>query len=265
MEPFLRWAGGKTWLKKLIINYLPESYINYHEPFLGGGSIFFYINHDRKSYLSDVNKELIYTYIQVRDNVDEVIQFLKQFKNTEKEYYRIRSLKFENSYQKAAQFIYLNMTSFNGIYRVSRKGVYNVPYGHRNTIDFIQEENLRLTSRKLKASDINNSDFEAAIKLVKKDDFVFLDPPYTVAHAKNGFIGYNQKLFSLDDQYRLAECLRHLNKIGANFVLTNAFHDKIKEIYEDTGNFIPLTRMSLIGGKGAKRQYIKEYLIKNFQ
>jgi DNA adenine methylase len=264
MEPFLRWAGGKTWLKKSITNYLPHSYNNYHEPFLGGGSIFFCTNHNVKSYLSDINKDLIYTYIQVREDVEEVIKFLKQFKNTESEYYKIRSSKFDNPYQKAAQFIYLNMTSFNGIYRVNRKGEYNVPFGHRYSIDFIQENNLRLSSKKLHNAKIKNCDFEEAFRLVEKNDFVFLDPPYTVAHAKNSFIGYNQKLFSLEDQYRLANCLIHLNRIGAHFILTNAFHVKIKEIYKNIGTFIPLTRMSLIGGKGALRQPIKEYLIKNF-
>ncbi|MGA1978410.1 MAG: Dam family site-specific DNA-(adenine-N6)-methyltransferase [Bacteroidales bacterium] len=264
MEPFLRWAGGKTWLKKIINNYLPETFHDYHEPFLGGGSIFFHINQRGINYLSDFNKDLIFTYTRVRDDVEEVINFLKQFKNTEKDYYKIRGTIFDNPNQIAAQFIYLNMTSFNGIYRVNREGKYNVPYGHRYTIDFIQEDNLRLASKKLIGTSIKHMDFGEAIRFVKKNDFVFLDPPYTVAHSNNGFIGYNQRLFSLDDQYRLADNLRLLNNIGAKFILTNAFHERIEEIYEGTGNFISLERMSLIGGKGATRQNIKEYLIKNY-
>jgi DNA adenine methylase len=264
MEPFLRWAGGKTWLKSSILNYVPESIINYHEPFLGGGAIYFYTEQKGRSYLSDLNKDLVDTYIQVRDNVEEVIEFLKEFNNTEIDYYKIRRALFNNPSQKAAKFIYLNKTSFNGIYRVNRKGEYNVPYGRKYTTDYIKEDNLRLTSQKLQDAQISSLDFDEAISKVNKNDFVFLDPPYTVAHSKNGFIGYNQKLFSLQDQYRLASSLKELNNIGARFILTNAYHDKIVEIYKGTGNFIPLTRASLIGGKGANRENINEYMIKNF-
>lgn len=264
MEPFLRWAGGKTWLKKEVKNYLPESFNDYYEPFLGGGSVFFSINHSGRSFLSDINLELIHTYLQVRDNVEEVINFLKDFKNNEKDYYLIRNLKFADSIQKAAQFIYLNKTSFNGIYRVNNKGEYNVPYGYKFGTDFIRQENLYLTSQKLKGVELRCFDFTEVVPFVKANDLVFLDPPYTVAHFNNGFIRYNQKLFSIQDQYRLADCLRKINDKGAKFILTNAYHEKIKEIFKGVGHFIPLTRMSLIGGKGATRQSIKEYLIKNF-
>ena len=264
MEPFLRWAGGKTWLKKYIVNYLPDTFRSYHEPFLGGGSIFFHIEQKKVSYLSDLNRELIFTYAQIRDDVENVIGCLKEFNNKEKEYYSIRQSKFDDPSQQAARFIYLNMTSFNGIYRENQKGEYNVPYGHRYKIDFIQENNLRLNSQKLKRTEICCLDFEEFLKKVQKNDFVFLDPPYTVAHSNNNFIRYNKKLFSLEDQYRLAASLKKLNKTGAKFILTNAYHDKIVEIYKGTGEFIPLSRMSLIGGKGASRQSIKEYIIRNF-
>lgn len=264
MEPFLRWAGGKTWLKKEIINYLPKSFNDYHEPFLGGGSIFFFTDQVGKSFLSDINSDLIQTYIQVRDNVEEIINFLKEFKNTESDYYKIRSLNFNNPTQRAARFIYLNKTSFNGIYRVNRKGEYNVPFGYKYGTDFIHQDNLLLTSQKLKNVELRCLDFEEAVKQVKANDLVFLDPPYTVAHFNNGFIRYNQKLFSIQDQYRLADSLRTLNHIGAKYILTNAFHEKIEEVFKEAGNFVPLTRMSLIGGKGAIRQSRKEYMIKNF-
>jgi DNA adenine methylase len=143
-------------------------------------------------------------------------------------------------------------------------GKYNVPYGFRKTIDFIQEDTLRLASQKLQGANINQLEFTRAFDNVQENDLVFLDPPYTVAHSNNGFIRYNQKLFSLDDQYALADKLRELNRIGAKFILTNAYHKKIKEIFHDTGNFHKLKRKSLIGGKGAKRECINEYLIRNF-
>lgn len=263
-EPFLRWAGGKIWFLKHLQNFLPQKFNNYHEIFLGGGSVFFNINSTKQSYISDLNSDLINTYTQVRDDVENVIAELKKFKNTETDYYRIRGKKFDIDYQKAAQFIYLNMTSFNGIYRVNRKGEYNVPYGSRITIDFIQEDILRNASAKLKGVTIKARDFEGALNLVKKGDLVFVDPPYTVAHENNGFILYNQKLFSLDDQIRLAEKLTELNKRGALFIVTNAYHKEIRKIYDGVGDFHVLIRKSLIGGKQALRQDIKEYVITNF-
>jgi DNA adenine methylase len=202
--------------------------------------------------------------MQIRNNADEVISQLKKFKNTERDYYKIREKKYTDKYQKAAQFIYLNMTSFNGIYRVNRNGKYNVPYGNRKTIDFVQEDTIRAASAKLQNVTLKSQDFDKSLKKVNKGDFVFIDPPYTVAHEKNGFIAYNQKLFSLEDQYRLAESLKTLNKIGAYFLVTNAFHEAIKEIYQGVGSFLHLQRKSLIGGKGAVRNNIKEYIIKNF-
>lgn len=264
MEPFLRWAGGKSWLKNKIGELIPKKFQRYIEPFLGGGSIFFAIGEHDQSFLYDINPNLINAYIQVRDNVEDVIKHLKTFRNTEKDYYRIRQTEFSDPSMNASKFIYLNKTSFNGIYRVNKQGNYNVPYGYRYTIDFISENNLRLTSQKLQKSVIECLDFNESILKAQEDDFVFLDPPYTTAHSNNNFIGYNQKLFSLQDQYKLATSLNYLDKIGAKYLLTNAYHEKIKEIYSGTGNFQVLSRMSLIGGKGAKRQNINEYIIKNY-
>jgi DNA adenine methylase len=263
-NPFLRWAGGKTWFIKYLKDFMPQNFKDYHEPFLGSGAVFFNLQIDGKVYLSDLNAELIKTYVQVRDNVDLVVKTLKKFKNTKEQYYEIRDKTYSDEYKKAAKFIYLNKTSFNGIYRVNRSGKYNVPFGFRFTIDYIEEQNLKVVSNKLKNAEIIIQDFESALKKVKKGDFVFIDPPYTVAHENNGFIAYNQKLFSLDDQYRLAESLKRLNNKGAYFLLTNAYHHKIKEIYNGVGDFVHLTRKSLIGGKGAVRSDIKEYIIKNY-
>ncbi|WP_276503280.1 DNA adenine methylase [Terrimonas pollutisoli] len=263
-SPFLRWAGGKKWFLKHISSQLPNNFQNYHEPFLGGGAVFFNTENQKRNYLSDLNEELINTYIEIRDNVGKVISQLKRFKNTEEEYYKIRSRTFKETYAKAAQFIYLNMTSFNGIYRVNRQGNYNVPYGYRFTIDFVQEDILILANQKLKNAILKHQDFEQSLQVVKKNDFVFIDPPYTVAHENNGFILYNQKLFSLEDQYRLAECLKKLTSVGAYFIMTNAYHSKINEIYKGVGSFNILDRKSLIGGKGAKRDTIREYIIKNY-
>lgn len=261
-KPFLRWAGGKNWLTKYIHNFIPKSgFKAYHEPFLGGGALFFHL-HPSIGYLSDMNSDLIETYRAVKNNVYDVLTELKRYNNTEKEYYIIRDREYRSKVKKAAQFIYLNQTSFNGIYRVNLKGKYNVPYGFRNK-DFIQEKNLKLASKALKNTILSNEDFEITIKKIKKNDLVFLDPPYTVSHNNNGFIKYNQKLFSIDDQYRLSNFIDKIKSKGAYYILTNAAHKKIEEIFYKEDSVYELSRANLIGGTNAKRGKIKEFLFTN--
>lgn len=262
-KPFLRWAGGKRWLIPYIQKIIPDKIERYFEPFLGGGSIFFSQEKIVDAYLSDLNERLIETYIDVRDNVEKIIEKLKEFENTEVFYYKIRTQKFRNHISKAAQFIYLNKTSFNGIYRVNKNGDYNVPYGFRKNLDFIDEDVLRKASQKLRGSIIKSQDFGMALRNIKQNDLVFIDPPYTVAHENNGFILYNQKLFSFNDQKRIANWLNKINEIGAYFIVSNASHKSIAEIYSKHGKIKTLKRMSLIGGKGATRNLVSEYIITN--
>ena len=263
VKPFLRWAGGKKWLIKNLRQFLPAKFNNYHEPFLGGGSIFFYLNPSKNVYLSDLNNDLIETYIQIRDDVEGVIKLINKFGSTEHDYYEIRSHNFSKSQKKAAQFIYLNMYSYNGIYRVNSNGGYNVPFGFRKNIS-LDENNLRLASQRLKKTNLIPQDFGISLERVKKGDLVFIDPPYTVAHENNGFIAYNQKLFSLEDQEKLASWLNELKDRGAYYILTNAKHDAILKIYEDQKP-IEITRASTIGGKNAVRGLISEYIFTNIK
>jgi DNA adenine methylase len=262
-KPFLRWAGGKNWLVKHLNEILNiESFNNYHEPFLGGGSIFFNLQNDQKSYLSDLNSKLVNTYIEIRDNVEAVIEELKNYKNSKEFYYYVRNEKYNLSYKCAAQFIFLNQTSFNGIYRENLKGEYNVPYGYRKK-NFFEPENLRLVSLKLANANIFTSDFESILENISQKDLVFLDPPYTVSHNKNGFIKYNKNLFSLDDQYRLKDFTDKINSKGAYYILTNAAHATIKEIFDSHNKLYEMSRASLIGGTNANRGIINEYLFTN--
>lgn len=265
IEPFVRWAGGKTWF----IPHLPEimcdlQFEHYHEPFLGGGAIYFSLDHRKKSYLSDANPQLINSYIQVRDNPEEVITLLQEMPNTENDYYRIRGeMGTENTVENAARFIYLNQTSFNGIYRVNREGQYNVPYGFRETWVY-QTQRIRDASNKLQNTRIEAGDFEINKYRIKPNDLVFLDPPYTVSHNNNGFIQYNQTLFSLDDQYRLKRFIDYIKRKGAYYILTNAAHNKIREIFfSKDDRIVELRRNSLIGGKNATRAAISEYIFTN--
>jgi DNA adenine methylase len=260
--PFLRWAGGKRWLIKQLHNYLPVSGFNqYHEPFIGGGSIFFHLQ-PKKAFISDLNKELINAYIAVQQDVELVIGFLKDFKNTEEGYYQIRSFKFDDFFQEAARFIYLNQTSFNGIYRVNLNGEYNVPYGKRHNFQF-NYNNLRNASLNLKNVNFSSGDFSNIMQNVKKGDLVFLDPPYTVTHNSNGFIQYNQKIFSLSEQYRLSEMIDKIKNIGAYYILTNAAHPEVKNIFQKDDAFFEVSRASTIGGTGSKRGKYAELIMTN--
>lgn len=262
-KPFLRWAGGKRWLIKHIDSIKNLKIKTYYEPFLGGGSVFFNINNYENAHLSDLNKDLIETYISLRDNFEEVINKLQTFKNTEFQYYKIRDTNFDNIIEKSAKFIYLNKTSFNGIYRVNQKGEFNVPYGFRNNIDLLDYENLKNVNLKLQNTELKCQDFESILKDIKKDDFVFLDPPYTVAHENNGFIQYNQKIFSLEDQIRLSKFVEEIKNKEAFYILSNAKHDAILEIYNKIDKPVVLKRSSTVGGIGARREDFKEYIFSN--
>lgn len=262
-KPFLRWAGGKTWLIKHLERFQPKGgFNNYHEPFLGGGSIFFYLQ-PKKAFLSDLNSELIETYKQVKSNVEAVIKDLQLFENTEECYYKVRETNFENESAKAARFIFLNQTSFNGIYRVNLNGKYNVPFGYRKK-DFFEPENLRLTSLALSNVELSQSDFAKTIEHITEGDLVFLDPPYTVTHNNNGFIKYNKKLFDLDSQLALSAYIDQIKDRGAYYILTNAAHQKIEEIFTKDGDQMQeISRASLIGGKNSQRGKYAELIITN--
>lgn len=261
---FIRWAGGKSWLVPFV-NELIEGleFKNYHEPFMGGASVFFSIDKPEKSFLSDVNNELVLTFCAIRDNPKRVINYLKELKTDADSYYAVRDSKPQGKYQRAARFLYLNTYSFNGLYRVNRKGEYNVPYGQRGNAT-INYQKLLEASGKLAGAEIACQDFEKAKESIHQGDLVFLDPPYTVSKKSNSmFIKYNSKLFSLDDQYRLGKMVDYINEQGAYYILTNAAYPIILEIFQDKGRVITRERDSLIGGKNAYRGKVQEYIFTN--
>jgi DNA adenine methylase len=264
ISPFLRWTGSKSWfVKNEIEKYLPARFNNYHEPFLGGGAVFFHLRPKNNVFLSDLNEELINTYIQIRDNIDGVLNNLKKHKNNEEDYYQIRSMRCRTDHSRAARFIYLNRTSFNGIYRVNPSGLYNVPYGKRINVDVVTEEKLRAVSKLLKGTNLRTTEFSSVLKNVKKNDLVYLDPPYTVAHENNGFIEYNSKLFSWDDQRRLAEIAAEISERGAFFILSNAEHKAIRDLYVEVGEIRSLSRYSKVGGRNKTRGLFRELIVTN--
>ena len=261
-KPFLRWAGGKTWLLKHLNELIPPNgFNNYHEPFLGGASIFLALN-PRFSFLSDLNDDLIETYETLRDSPEDIISCLSEHVNEEEYYYNLRESLLTNPIEKAARFIYLNQTSFNGIYRVNLQGKYNVPYGHRSK-NFLEPEKLLQVSERLESVEFQKGDFSIVLDNVQENDLVFLDPPYTVSHNNNGFIKYNHKLFSLDDQIRLSDVIDEIKTRGAYYILTNAAHERIKKIFDKGESLFTKSRASLIGGALAQRGATEEYIFTN--
>lgn len=263
IKPFLRWAGGKTWftgqLQELIAG---RDFTDYYEPFLGGGSIFFSLNFENSEiHLSDANSDLISTYIAVRDNPTRIVEFIDGYQNTEQFYYSLREKTPEDFYERAAKFIFLNQTSYNGIYRVNKRGQYNVPYGRRNI--HIDPNTIFDASEALNSAHIVSCDFAKALEDVPEGALVFIDPPYTVSHNNNGFVEYNQKIFSIEDQRRVAESIEKLKRKDAYYVLTNAAHDEIRNIFKYAGEPIAVERSCTVGGRNATRGTTQELVFTN--
>ena len=236
-------------------------YNDYYEPFLGGAAVFFSLECYKHAYLSDLNQELVNCYLEIRDHPNEVIDYLKTMDNTEEDYYKIRNDVPVEKTKQAARFVFLNYTSYNGLYRVNKSGKYNVPYGFKNSI--YDYNRILKASKALQNVEIRCESFEDSKYRICEKDLVFLDPPYTVSHNKNGFIEYNQSLFSLNDQYKLREYIDNIAQNGAYYILTNAAHEKIIEIFDRGDRVFELQRSSLIGGKNAKRLKVSEYVFTN--
>lgn len=261
----VRWAGGKSWFVPYFKKITKKlEYNSYFEPFLGGASIFLSSVEGHDAYLSDINSELISAYIEVRDNPDKLIETITGMPISEEKYYDYRTRKPHNEIEKAARFLYLNHTSFNGIYRVNAKGEYNVPYGKRHVP--YDTSKIYFASKKFAKATLEVGDFDRWGDMIREKDLVFLDPPYSVSNMnkENGFIGYHQKLFSLDDQKRLRRFIDLIRERKAYYILTNTFHDEILNIFSIVGDCcIPVQRACVIGGTNARRGNVMEYMFTN--
>lgn len=258
----MKWPGGKRWFVEKHSTLFPTNYNTYIEPFLGSGSVFFFLQPTR-AILSDINKELINTFIGVRDNYSEVVKQLQEYQTEHsiEFYYNTRAALSTNNVDDAAKFIYLNRTCFNGIYRVNNNGVFNVPKGTSDSV-FRKEDDFKNWSRILSTAQLNVSDFEVTINEAMAGDLIFADPPYTVRHNLNGFREYNEKLFSWDDQVRLSEALVRARDRGAHIVSTNANHQSVRELYENRGlSLLTTSRFSSISANPTNRRQFDELVI----
>lgn len=276
VQPFLKWAGGKRQLLSEIKKYIPENINTYYEPFIGGGAVFFDLQHNR-AVINDINKELINVYRVIKDKVDELIEELKKHEhgNNREYFYKIRDLdrnkeKYEqmSSVEKAARMIYLNKTCYNGLFRVNSNGQFNVPFGRYKNPQIVNEEVLRAVHNYLRSNDITilNVDFSEAVLNAKKGDFVYFDPPYDPISDTSSFTGYNLNGFSKNDQLRLRDVCVELDKRGCKFLLSNSATDFIKEIYYESGFRIEIVSASRnINSVASKRGKIDEVLVMNYE
>jgi DNA adenine methylase len=231
MRPFLRWAGGKRWLTEHR-SVSPSACVRIVEPFLGGGALFF--SRDwQQAILADTNRFLINAYAHMQSDHARLFELVQEHfdLHSKDHYYRIRSRMGSRSVQDAADFIYLNRACFNGLFRVNLSGRFNVPIGTK-VYELRKFSEFEEWSKRLKAAEIRLSDFEETIDACGEGDFIFADPPYTVNHNSNGFIEYNERIFSWDDQVRLHNCLLKASKRGAHFTLTNADHPTVRDLYD---------------------------------
>lgn len=264
LVPFLKWAGGKRWFVNNHADLLPSTYNRYIEPFLGGGSVFFHLR-PNAAILGDLNGDLIDTYRGIQHDWRALQNSLIYRQRAHREdpdyYYRLRSKNPQDLLQKASRLIYLNRTCFNGIYRVNREGQFNVPRGSKDKV-LLESDDFETMARLLEGVELRVSDFGPLIDEAAHGDLVFADPPYTVLHNTNGFVKYNEVLFSWSDQQRLANSLLDAARRGVKVVCTNANHQSVRNLYDrEEFQLKVVSRFSAISADSASRKYFEELII----
>jgi DNA adenine methylase len=242
---FLKWAGGKKRLVLLLDKLSPKKIDVYYEPFLGSGAFFFYLSQTKKykfqAVLSDSNFELINSYLQLRDNVNELIDILYEhqtnyYKNKEKYYYFIRDeYCVKDNIESAARFIFLNKSCYNGLYRVNSSGSFNVPHGRYVNPKICNKEKLVNCSDLLRRSDakILCETYKNITIRCENNDFIYFDPPYFPISKTSNFTDYTKESFGMYEHNELAKEFERLNNIGANVILSNSNSEYIKSLYEE--------------------------------
>jgi DNA adenine methylase len=264
-EPFLKWPGGKRWLVHQYASLFPLQYRRYLEPFLGGGAVFFHLAPQR-AVLADTNSELINAYRCLKKHAQVIEKRLGglQHKHGETLYYRVRASRPTDAIDQAVRFLYLNRTCFNGMYRVNLRGEFNVPIGTKDQVAY-PDGYLQEIATSLRNTSIHVADFEQTIDKAQADDFVFVDPPYTVMHNNNNFVKYNAKLFSWTDQIRLVSAVKRAARRGAAVMISNADHQSVRELYRDFGSHHRVDRTSILAADLLHRRKTTELVITSYR
>lgn len=263
-RPFLKWAGGKTKLLPDLYARLPERFGRYFEPFLGGGALFFALQPGASS-LSDVNLDLVQVYEVVRDQVDALVEELEGYVYERAFYYDMRA---EDPCQmtpvkRAARMLYLNRTCFNGLYRVNKKGRFNVPFGRYKAPVICQEDRLREASRALEGHEIRRVDYRQAVASAQAGDLVYFDPPYHPVSSTASFTAYTGARFDESDQRALADLLAELTERGVSCMLSNSDTPFTRELYRDFRVDI-VTAPRRISRNARGRGEVRELIVRNY-
>jgi DNA adenine methylase len=277
--PFVKWAGGKAQLLHQLNGLIPKDFESYLEPFVGGAAFFFHLTTRKnlifKSVLSDINQDLINAYKVIKDNVEDLITILRvnekgYNKNPTKYYYELRAnLNPLDNVQRAARFITLNKTCYNGLYRVNNKGIFNVPIGRYKHPLICDAANLRNINLLLRTAEIQieSADYKSILlEKSKKNDFIYLDPPYSPVSSTSNFTAYTHNRFTEEDQRDLADIFRKLDRRGCFVLLSNSNSPFIENLYDKPG--ISMTKVNVmraINSKASKRTGHKELLIRNYE
>ena len=276
-QPFIKWVGGKRGLLSQIIPLLPKKFNNYFEPFVGGGALFFELYTQgkldgKKVYLFDINAELINTYKIVQSNPTSLIKKLHEFRNqhSKEYYYKVRAWDREENFleidnlTRAARFIYLNKTCFNGLYRVNKSNQNNVPIGSYKNPNIADEIAIYSASEALQVATILNASYKDVLKYATKDDLVYFDPPYYPLTPTASFTSYSEFEFLDKEQEELFEVFYELDKRGCNIMHSNSDTPFINKLYQkfDIEN---IQANRFINSKSSGRGKISEVLIRNFK
>jgi DNA adenine methylase len=265
-KPVIKWAGGKSQLIAAFTPYFPDrtEVRRYYEPFIGGAAVFFTLQYPR-SFLSDSNAELIELYQIIRDDVTGLIKALKKHRNDEAYFYKVRSQAVNQltPIERAARFIYLNKTCYNGLYRVNGQGQFNVPFGNYKKPNICDVSGLQAASLALQTAELRVADFEAAVATATIDDLVYFDPPYHPLSKTSSFTSYTASRFDNTEQLRLANIYRELDRRGCRVMLSNSDTSLIRDLYRDFRQIEVLANRA-INSKADGRGKIVELLIINY-
>jgi DNA adenine methylase len=264
----LKWAGGKGRLLPELLARVPDSFHAYHEPFIGGGALFFALAGQGRlgqAHLSDANPSLIDVYVALRDCVDEVIAALRQHVYEREHYYRVRALQPEalSLPERAARVIYLNKTCYNGLYRENRQGEFNVPIGRYKNPTICDEPNLRAAARALQGVDVARRRFSTVLDYAQERDFIYFDPPYHPLSATANFTGYDRDGFGEADQRQLRDVFAALGERGARAMLSNSDTPFIRELYADF-RVEQVYAARAVNSKANGRGKVAEVIVRNY-
>lgn len=279
-KPFIKWVGGKRQLLPEIDARLPKDIDIYFEPFLGGGALFFHLaSKVNQAYLSDKNDELIVAYNAIRTNPNLLITELQKHKNTEEHFQQIRDADRDVDYkwnwspiQKAARFIYLNKTCFNGLYRVNSSGQFNVPFGNYSNPKIVDSENIYACHEVLnrpgvflqaRSYDAIYADIRSLVNLGRRV-FVYLDPPYIPLSVTSSFTAYSKDGFTMHDQKELKAFCESLSSLGVQWMQSNSSAPIVFDMYKEyTVDVVSAHRG--VSANPLARKIVSETIIRNYE